>query len=100
MKTIVLSILNGDNMYAIIIYDVDKKQDPKILKILRKYCFHVQKSVFEAELTPKQYQELKSQLDNFKLLDNHSIIIYTVLSHKEIKKDILGHPKNKDILLY
>ena len=29
------------------------------MKVLRRYMFHVQKSVFEGELTPAKFNELK-----------------------------------------
>lgn len=49
-------------MFAIIIYDVNSKKDPKILKILRKYCYHEQLSVFEGELTQTQLNKLIEEL--------------------------------------
>ena len=39
-------------MYIICTYDVKSKNCPKFMKLLRRYLFHVQKSVFEGELTP------------------------------------------------
>ena len=42
-------------MYVICVYDVNEKTCVKVMKILRKYLFHIQKSVFEGPLTPKQF---------------------------------------------
>ena len=38
-------------MYVICTYDVAEKRCVKVMKVLRKYMFHVQNSVFEGELT-------------------------------------------------
>ena len=49
-------------MYVICVYDVNEKTCVKVMKILRKYLFHIQKSVFEGTLTPKQFSVLKEEL--------------------------------------
>ena len=38
-------------MYIICVYDVKEKRCQKFMKLLRKYLFHVQNSVFEGTLT-------------------------------------------------
>lgn len=50
-------------MYVICVYDVNEKTCVKVMKILRKYLFHIQKSVFEGTLTPKQFSVLKEGLN-------------------------------------
>ena len=45
-------------MYVICVYDVQEKRCAKVMKVLRKYLFHVQKSVFEGEATPSRLIEL------------------------------------------
>ena len=49
-------------MYVICVYDVNEKTCAKVMKILRRYLFHIQKSVFEGTLTPKQFSTLKEEL--------------------------------------
>lgn len=46
-------------MYVICTYDVNEKKCSKVMKILRKYLFHIQKSVFEGTLTPKKFKDLQ-----------------------------------------
>ena len=46
-------------MYVICTYDVAEKRCVKVMKVLRKYMFHVQNSVFEGELTASKFNELK-----------------------------------------
>ena len=50
-------------MYVICTYDITEKRCPKVMKVLRRYMFHVQKSVFEGELTPAKFNELKIKLN-------------------------------------
>ena len=49
-------------MYIICTYDVKSKNCPKFMKLLRRYLFHVQESVFEGELTPATYKKLTKEL--------------------------------------
>ena len=41
----------GDSMFVIMSYDINKKRVSKVMKVCRKYLIHVQKSVFEGNLT-------------------------------------------------
>ncbi len=83
----------------IIVYDVKTKKNPKILKLLRKYCFHVQESVFEGELTVKQLNDFKLETKNIGLDNEDSIIIYSVASRKNIKKESIYKPEKEYIIL-
>jgi len=77
-------------MFAIVIYDVASKKDTKVLKLLRKYLIHVQKSVFEGELTPAQLKLIKEEISRLNLdHDTDSVLIYTTLSDKAIQKHVL-----------
>lgn len=49
-------------MFVILVYDVKTKRNNKILKICRKYLRHVQKSVFEGNLTEAKLKRLKNEL--------------------------------------
>ena len=53
-------------MYIICTYDVKSKNCPKFMKLLRRYLFHVQESVFEGELTPAAYKKLTKELEKIK----------------------------------
>lgn len=86
-------------MFVIIVYDVKTKKNPKILKLLRKYCFHVQESVFEGELTVKQLNDFKLETKNIGLDNEDSIIIYSVASRKNIKKESIYKPEKEYIIL-
>ena len=41
-------------MFVIVVYDINRKRVGMALKICRKYLVHVQKSVFEGNITERQ----------------------------------------------
>ena len=49
-------------MFVIVKYDVNEKRNNKVLKICRNYLVHVQKSVFEGNITEAKLRKLKSEL--------------------------------------
>lgn len=68
-------------MFIIISYDIseDKKRQ-KLHKILSNYGIAVQLSVFEFELSNKQFIELKNQIDSITDCNNDNIRIYHLCS--------------------
>ena len=69
------------------------------MKVLRRYMFHVQKSVFEGELTPAKFNELKIKLKKI-IESDDSVLFYFVYENKKIKKDFLGkEPKPTNIII-
>lgn len=81
-------------MYIICTYDVKSKNCPKYMKLLRRYLFHVQESVFEGELTPATFNKLKKELNKIVTESDH-ISIYYAYNSKTIKKQELGKQTNK-----
>ena len=63
-------------MFVIVTYDVNVKRNNKVLKICRKYLIHVQKSVFEGNITEAKLRKLKSELKRTTKTDEDSVIIY------------------------
>lgn len=81
-------------MYVICVYDVNEKtcvkvMKIKVMKILRKYLFHIQKSVFEGTLTPKQFSTLKEELHKV-TSDEDSVLFYFSYNEKQIYKEGLN----------
>ena len=65
-------------MYVILLYDIQlDEQGPKILrrvfKTCKKYLTHIQKSVFEGELTEGQVFSLRTELKKYLRSDVDSI---------------------------
>lgn len=85
-------------MYIICTYDVNSKHCAKLMKILRKYLFHVQSSVFEGELTPKQYKTLNKELDKI-ITDEDQVIFYYTYNNKHIQKAVVGFQEDKTTII-
>ena len=87
-------------MYIICVYDVKEKRCQKFMKLLRKYLFHVQNSVFEGTLTPKQYHSLRQEIDTLLNSDEDSVIFYVSYNDKQIYKNELGlKRKSRNIII-
>lgn len=87
-------------MYVIAIYDVNAKRDAKMLKLFRQYLFHVQGSVFEGELTPSKLNELEIKIqERIKDKSDDKVLIYKILSPKEIRKDSFGNQKDIETII-
>ncbi|MFN3995503.1 MAG: CRISPR-associated endonuclease Cas2 [bacterium] len=82
-------------MKAILIYDIslvekkDQKRLTKVMKVVRKYLHHVQKSVFEGEITEAKLIKLEYEI--MKIVDKNrdSVIIYTFHDSVMLKRKIL-----------
>lgn len=85
-------------MYVVCTYDVDEKRCTKLMKILRKYLFHVQRSVFEGELTPKQYKELNNELSEV-IAAADSVLFFYTYNNKGMYKKVLGKESEKNNII-
>lgn len=83
-------------MYVILVYDINEKRVQKVLKICRKFLHWVQNSVFEGEITEAKLFKLKQQLNHVIDPEEDSVIIYTFLTEKYSRREILG--KNKAVM--
>lgn len=77
-------------MYVILVYDINQKCVGKALKICRKYLSHIQKSVFEGNITEAKLNSLKKELGNLVDVQRDSVIIYRLDSVKYTKKEQIG----------
>lgn len=85
----------GGSMYVILVYDIKMdEKGPRVLrrvfKICKKYLSHVQKSVFEGELTPAKLASLKRELNKWIRKDRDSLIIFRSSNKKWLKKEFWG----------
>lgn len=93
-------------MKVIFIYDIelkekkDQKRLNKVKKIGRKYLIHIQKSVFEGELTESQIYRMEN--DVLKVIDkNRDIVIFYILPDGvKLERKILSNlpDKTKNVL--
>lgn len=77
-------------MYVILVYDINKKHVGEALKICRKYLTHIQRSVFEGNITEAKLKSLKLELRRIIDVQSDSVIIYHLDSVKYAKKEQIG----------
>ncbi len=82
-------------MRIILIYDIatenseDQNRLNIVRKIARKYLHHVQKSVFEGNITPARLERLKGELKRILDKDRDSVIIYIFGDAVDVKRELL-----------
>ncbi len=77
-------------MYVIVVYDTAAERNSKVLKTCRQYLHHVQRSVFEGNLSPAQL--LRFQRSIAAVID-HSydhVLVYTLPPGADIARESLG----------
>ena len=79
-------------MYCILVYDIEMSKDGakvsrNIFKTCKKYLTHIQKSVFEGEITELQYMKLKVELSKHIRKDIDSVIIFKSRNEKWLEKE-------------
>ena len=82
-------------MYVVLIYDVEvddngAKASRNIFKICKKYLTHVQKSVFEGDITPALLQQLKSEINKHIRKNRDSVIIFKSREERWLQKEFWG----------
>lgn len=77
-------------MYVILTYDIRQKRVAKVHKICKKYLNHIQRSVFEGNITEAKLNSLKRKLTSLIMPQFDSIIIYRLDSVKYAMKEQLG----------
>lgn len=82
-------------MYVLLIYDIplDNKGarvSRNIFKICKKYLTHVQKSVFEGELTPGKLKQLEMELKEYIRPEIDSVVVFKSRQKKWLDKEFWG----------
>ena len=80
-------------MFVIVVYDVSVDRVSKICNFLRRYLNRVQNSVFEGELTDKQFAEIEHWLKKTIKKDEDSIRFYSFRTQDQVKLTIMGVEK-------
>jgi CRISPR-associated protein Cas2 len=95
----------GDRiMYVILVYDISTdypgaKISRKVFKECKKYLHHIQKSVFEGELTISQYAKLETNLKKIVRQDKDSIIVFYSRSKQWLDKEFWGLIEDKTSII-
>lgn len=82
----------GENMNIICMYDVEGTTSVKLLHILRKYLFHVQRSVFQGTLTLAKFKKLEKELAAVKLKPTDQILFYFTYRDNDLYEKSIGKP--------
>lgn len=86
-------------MFVIVVYDINRKRVGRALKICRKYFVHVQKSVFEGNITEGQLKQLKNELFQLIKIEEDAVCIYRFESPKYARKEELGTIERKSHII-
>lgn len=83
-------------MYIICTYDVNSKRCSIVMKVLKKYFYHVQRSVFEGDISPKLYEHLEDELNEI-IKEEDEVVMYILNTDRRpnttrIGKQISAHP--------
>lgn len=82
-------------MYVVFIYDIATDEgSPKVtrnvFKIAKKYLTHIQKSVFEGDLTELNYRKLEKEIGKVIRKDRDSVIIFKSREERWLEKNFWG----------
>lgn len=86
-------------MYIILTYDVGSKRVGMVLRVCRKYLVHVQKSVFEGQISPARFRRLRRELENIIQPQTDSINVYQLQSARFIYKAHIGKIETNEKIL-
>jgi len=82
-------------MKVILVYDIatenakDQTRLNKVRKVVRKYLHHIQKSVFEGEISLSQLERLKIEVSSVIDKNRDCVIIYTFENPTQFKREFL-----------
>lgn len=66
-----------------------RKRLVKMMKTCRKYLTHVQKSVFEGNLSEGKMAALRKEIERIVDMDNDFVIMYTLPDGNNLNRDII-----------
>ncbi|MEY8380833.1 CRISPR-associated endonuclease Cas2 [Ileibacterium valens] len=78
-------------MNVICTYDISSgTTSTKVKKVLRRYLFHIQNSVFHGEITPHQFKKLKDELGQLIANEEDQVIFFYTQENKQLKECTIG----------
>jgi CRISPR-associated protein Cas2 len=64
-------------VYIIVVYDTLAERNPKILRTCRQYLHHVQRSVFQGEVSAAQLKRFQAAVETAIDKSYDSVLVYT-----------------------
>lgn len=83
-------------MFVIAVYDIStvelegQKRLSKMMKLLRQYLHHTQKSVFEGEISESKLFELQKKSQNIINEDMDYVVFYKIDNKNNVKRMMYG----------
>lgn len=93
-------VVGGIGMYVILVYDINGDEGGarvlnKVFKIAKKYLTHIQKSVFEGELTEGKLTQMRMEFDKVIRKELDSIIVFKASNNRWLKKEMWALQEDK-----
>lgn len=87
-------------MYVIVVYDTAVERNARILRTCRKYLHHVQRSVFEGNLSEAQIHRFRAEVQQVINVDYDHVLVYTLPPGADPRRQVWGvpEPRPSDIL--
>lgn len=82
-------------MYVIIVYDISVDRVSKVCNFLRRYLVRVQNSVFEGDLTDRQFADVEYGLKQIIEKKEDSVRFYVIRSQDLVKVSNMGVEKGE-----
>ncbi|MFS0697992.1 CRISPR-associated endonuclease Cas2 [Streptomyces nitrosporeus] len=64
-------------MYVVVVYDTLAQRNSRILRTCRQYLHHVQRSVFEGQLSDAQLRRFQAAVESVLDLTYDNVLVYT-----------------------
>jgi CRISPR-associated protein Cas2 len=64
-------------VYVLVVYDTAVQRNPQILRVCRQYLHHVQRSVFEGELSASQLRRFRTAVQNVIDPEYDHVLVYS-----------------------
>ncbi|MET9535316.1 CRISPR-associated endonuclease Cas2 [Streptomyces sp. NPDC006649] len=64
-------------MYVVVVYDTLAERNSRILRTCRQYLHHVQRSVFEGQLSDAQLRRFQAAVESVLDLTYDNVLVYT-----------------------
>ena len=91
-------------MYIILIYDICKDENGqkrwnRVFKLCKQYLVHIQKSVFEGEISEADLMILKKSIEKEIKKEYDSVIIFKSRNKRWLDKDIMGIEQDNPFMI-
>lgn len=78
-------------MFVIVCYDVQPNRDSRIQKILGKYLEHVQRSVFEGNITDHMFRKMCHEIQMIIHPEEDVVVVYHFDTASMVSRSMIGN---------